>query len=369
MIDFLGGILGSDNPQKPKLELVVGGNIYTGWKAVEIFLDLETIAHYASLECAYTEKDGVKIELGEACEVKIDNELILTGYIDRTEYDIQKDAKDLRIEIRSKTADLVDCSAGYSQIKDRAADKVAGEICKPFGIDVKWESERPPKKITWKIEPMDTGFDVLKMIASECNMILTTNGAGDVIFTDAGTENVATLALGKNILTLNVVDDHTDRFSDYIVVGNNQSYRDGWIGGSETVLKKGSVRTTIKDKGIKRHRPTMMISDDVANGENTKALAEFERDRNISLGRVITTRVTTWKHAAGVWNINKRLNVQASPIIVAESWLITSVTLFLNHDDGYTTEITASPPEGFGAKMYGASPPKPSSGSSKPDWL
>lgn len=355
---------------KPVLELFVGGNIYKGWKDVEVFLDLETIAHYTSLQCAYTELDGVVINNGEACEVKIDGELVLTGYIDRTEYSAESDDWDLRVEIRSKTADLVDCSAGYSQIKDRAADKVAEEICKPFGIKVQWESERDPKQITWKIEPLDTCMDVLIMIASECNMILTTNAEGDVIFTDAGTDNLGTLSLGKEILTLSVVDDWTDRFSEYICVGDNQSYRDDWMGGKETVLKKGNVRTTIKDEAINRYRPKMLMTDDVANGQSSKELAEFERDRSISLGRVVTVRVRSWKHLTGLWDINKRLNVNAHPIIIAEDWLITSVALLLNHDDGYVAEMTLSPPEGYGSKMYGVqSPASSGGGSSTPKWI
>ncbi|UNM95662.1 hypothetical protein MMG00_10620 [Ignatzschineria rhizosphaerae] len=355
--------------KKPKVELYVGGSIYTGWKGVEIFLDLEMIAHYTSLQCAFTEDDGVIIKNGEACEVKIDDELVLTGYIDRTEYSVEADQWDLRVEIRSKTADLVDCSAGYSQIKDRSAHAVAEEVCKPFGIDVKWESEKTPKQITWKIEPMDTCFDVLMMIANECNLILTTNPEGNVVFTDAGTENIGTINLGKEILSLSVVNDWTDRFSDYICVGDNQSYRDDWLGGKETVVKKGNIRTTIKDEEINRYRPTMLMTDDVASGENTKELAEFERDRSISLGKVITTRVQSWKHLLGLWDINKRLNVNASPIIIAEDWLLTSVTLLLNHDDGYVTEMTLSPPEGFGSKMYGVQSPSKSSGSGKPGWL
>ncbi|PWD89603.1 hypothetical protein DC081_09135 [Ignatzschineria cameli] len=356
--------------KKPKVELYVGGGIYTGWKGVEIYLDLETLAHYASLQCAYTIQDGVTIQNGEECELKINGELVLTGYIDRTEHSVQGDSFDLNIEIRSKTADLVDCSAGYNQIKDRSAQAVAEEICKPFGIQVKWESQRSPKQITWKIEPADTCFDVLTMIARECNMILTTNGAGDVVFTDAGTENVGTLTLGKEILSLSVVDDWSDRFSDYICVGDNQSYRDDWIGGDETVIKKGSVRTTIKDEEINRYRPTMLMTDDVANGQNTKEMAEFERDRAISLGKEITVRVRGWYHLIGLWEINKRLNIMALPIIVAEDWLITSTTLLLNHDDGYVAELHVAPPEGYGSKMYGAAPKSDGKkGSGKVQWI
>lgn len=339
--------------KKPELSLFVGGQIYTGWKGSEIYLDLESLAHYVSLQCAYTTKDGITIQNGEACELMIDGELILTGYIDRTEHSVKGDSFDLNVEIRSKTADLVDCSAGYSQIKDRSAQAVAEEICKPFGINVKWESERPPKQITWKIEPTETCFDVLAMIACECNLILTTNGIGDVVFTDAGTENLGTLTLGKEILELSVVNDWTDRFSDYICVGDNQSYRDDWKGGKETVLKKGSVRTTIKDEEINRYRPTMLMTDDVANGQNTKEMAEFERDRAISLGKIITVRVRGWRHLSGIWDINKRLNIAAMPIIIATDWLITSTTLLLNGDDGHVAEMTLSPPEGFGSKMYG----------------
>src|SRR5699024_10878216 len=126
-----------------------------------------------------------------------------------------------------------------------------------------------------------------------------------------------------------------------------------WIGGDETVIKKGSVRTTIKDEEINRYRPTMLMTDDVANGQNTKEMAEFERDRGISLGKVITVRVRGWRHLSGLWEINKRLNVEAMPIIVAEDWLITAVTCLLSDDDGYVAELQISPPEGYGSKMYG----------------
>lgn len=358
---------------KPIIELYVGGQIYTGWKATETYLDLESLAHYASLECAYTEADGVSIKNGEKCELKIDNELVLTGYIDRLDNSVAGDSFDLSIEIRSKTADLVDCSAGYQQIQNRDAKSIAEELCKPFDITVKWDSKQEPRKITWKIEPMDTVFDVLKMIARECNLILTTNGEGEVLFTEAGTENVGTLTLGKEVLSLQYTNDWTARFSDYICCGDNQSYRDDWKGGSETVIKKGNVKTTVKDEEINRYRPTLMMTDDVANGQNTKAMAEFERDRSISMGKVITVRLRGWRNLTSLWQINQCLSVAASPVVVADDWLITSVTFILNGDDGYVVELVLSPPEGFGSQMYGdryqdeelkkgAGKPK------KPDW-
>lgn len=354
---------------KPKIELYVSGKIYTGWKSTETYLDLESLSHYTSLECAYTEKDDVTIRNGEKCELKIDNELVLTGYIDRLENSITGDSFNLHIEIRSKTADLVDCSAGYQQIQNRDAKSIAEELCKPFDITVVWDTEQEPRKITWKIEPMDTVFDVLRMIARECNLILTTNNKGEVVFTEAGTKNVGTLVLGKDLLSFKYTDDWTARFSDYICCGDNQSYRDDWIGGSQSVVKKGNVKTTVKDEEINRYRPILMMTDDVASGQNTRAMAEFERNRSISMGKVMTVRIRGWRNNDTLWQINECLDV-AVPIIFATDWLITAVTLILNEDDGYVSELTLSPPEGFGSQMYGDryQDEKPKKGAGKPDW-
>lgn len=362
----------------PKIELFTNGKIYSGFKGARITINFECLASDFELTCAYSAKNGdVQIASGFDVVIKINDQKVLTGYIDNVSHHISSDTREITVNGRSKTADLIDCSAGVLQIKNRDALSVATAICAPFGIKVIWDSKRPKTNITWKIEPGETCFEVLGKIARMNNLVLTTNADGDCVFTEPKNDDLGILTLGKELLEITTKDDHSQRFSEYICMGDSPSHKtsadgkkeDKWVnintgaGGKSTALGKGRARTTVQDRHITRHRTRIILADDNATGQNTRERAEFERDRAIGQGRTIDVKVRGWTYphydekteqtTDRIWDVNKLLTVDAGLIEVDnEKLLIVIVQLIIDDNEGFIVLMTLAPPEGYSSMMY-----------------
>ncbi len=94
--------------------LTVDEHDYAGWKSVEISAGIERQARSFDVSITW-QWPGTEISHpitpGAACEVRIGGELILTGWVFAAP--ISYDGKQITLKIsgRSKTADLIDCSA------------------------------------------------------------------------------------------------------------------------------------------------------------------------------------------------------------------------------------------------------------------
>ena len=116
------------------------GRIYEGLAEGGITRSLRDIAgdFELSLTRKWTNASEMVIKPLSACTVHIGNDLVLTGYVD--DFIPSYDAREVSwvVSGRNKTSDLVDCSAIYKtgQWTNVTLDRVARDICAPFGIDV-----------------------------------------------------------------------------------------------------------------------------------------------------------------------------------------------------------------------------------------
>src|SRR5574340_693573 len=122
--------------------LVVNGTEYGGWKEVEISAGIERQARDFTLSVTDRWPGATdiprRIKQGDVCEVYIGADKLLTGHVDATP--IRYDGKSISVGVkgRSKTADLVDCSAVHKtgQWHNAKIERIAADLAAPFGIEV-----------------------------------------------------------------------------------------------------------------------------------------------------------------------------------------------------------------------------------------
>lgn len=230
-----------------KVELYLNGAICTGWENVSITRSLEAMAGSFELGIALRPEDDVSVlKAGSAMQLKINGNTVITGYVDALRQNISGESKEISLSGRDKTADLVDCAVLHTsgQFKGQNLQQIAEVLCQPFNIQVVWQATEPKssEKIpVWQVEPGETVFDTLSKLARHKGVMVTSDVEGNLVFTDPSKDVVGELTLGDNLLTLELNDDWSQRFSLYRVLGDaeqggekgNKSSQNGKKSGAE----------------------------------------------------------------------------------------------------------------------------------------
>lgn len=330
-----------------ELLLNVNNGKHGGWLNVTVRRSLETIAD--SFELSVTNRwkdqpDPRPIAAGNACDISIDGERVITGYIDDVypNYDASQHSVD--VAGRSKTGDLVDCSFFSGEdFKGKTFDAVATTVCAPFGIDVVTAVDvGAPFAQTQKMEPGETVFEFLERLARYRALRLASTVDGALLITRTGSKYVATpLKLGDNILSASGNFSLRDRFGEYLVLGQSTGDDQNWGNAG-----KSSSEPVFDDALKGRYRPTVVMADGNITTDECKRQAEWQRNTRLGRSGGIVYTVLGWHHADGLWEPNTLVSVVDEFMAVNDERLITEVQYILD-EQGERTEIQVMRPEGF----------------------
>jgi prophage tail gpP-like protein len=199
------------------MTLLIDGERYGGWKTIHVKRGLERAA--ASFELSVSSREPWPVYTGAECQVFIDNDRVVTGWVDA--YRPGCSATDHRIEItgRSKTCDFVDSSVTLDggQLNGLTVRQIAERLAEPFGIKVVAEVEGDPVPEV-QVQQGETCFKLVERLARLQELLVTDDTEGRLVLTRAGNRETDTaLVFGVNVKEANADLDDSERFSDYIV--------------------------------------------------------------------------------------------------------------------------------------------------------
>ncbi|MGU5686645.1 phage baseplate assembly protein [Aeromonas allosaccharophila] len=334
--------------------LRVDGQIYTGWQKVRINRSLRDVAGDFELSLTRKWKDATAmvIKKGSACTVHIGSDLVLTGYVDAFFPSYDADAVEWIVQGRSKTGDLVDCSAIYKsgQWQNVALDQVARDICQPFGIKVAVECDPGAAFPRVAIEQGEACFELLDRLAKQRAILLTTNESGDLVLTQASsTEMGVSLVLGENILAARGNFSMRDRASEWIVKGS--SYGGGATWDDTPTSTIGGQKATVTDPGVTRYRPRIIIADDITTAAGASTRGQWQMQRSIGEGTQTEITVAGWRTQSmegsqgPLWRINRLCPIKDEVQLLEETWLIVTVSFSEDDKNGRVTVLGLMPKE------------------------
>lgn len=338
----------------PDVRLEVDGTLYGGWTSIAITRGLEQLA--GTFDLSVTERWPGQaaprpVNLGAACRVLVDNEPVITGYVDDVAIAYSATDHTVTISGRDKTGDLVDCCPPSTQLKGATLAALASSLAAPFGIGVvdKAGTGAVPHI---KTNPGDTVFEILEQLARAKGVLLTTDGRGQLVITRAGGDAApVALELGKNIREGKATFSMRERFSSVTVVGQS-SATSTWNGAAVSQQK-----TVVTDAGVPRHRPLVLVAEQEHQGAHERA--QWEVNVRYGKGNTATYTVYGWKAGGKLWTPNTRVSIRDAFSGLDVSWLIGSVRWTLD-DQGYRSELTIYPAEAFSPE-----PVKPKKGAGK----
>ena len=329
------------------------GRLFTGWTSVSVTRSIESVAGYFELGVNVppgTDLSG--LAPGKAFTLEIGGQIVCTGYIDSRRRQMTADSMKITVAGRDKTADLIDCAAVYSggQWKNRTLEQIARDLCAPYGVTVRWElsdKESAASFPSFTLDHSETVYEALVRASRARGVLMTSNAAGELVFSRAASTATDELVLGENLLTLDFEEDFRDRFSEYTVKGyarTNGAEGDD-IDAKSIVSRKG----TATDSDVTRYRPMIIIADSKITAKDAQARALREQRRRLAKSITFEAEIDGWTRKDGqLWMPNLLVTIDASKYAIKTTELLVSkVTLILNDQDGMKTRVSLAPREGF----------------------
>lgn len=330
----------------PEVRLMVGGKDWAGWKSYRINLGMQQLSGSFDLqltECWAGQAARREIPEGAPCSVHYDDEVLITGYIDRVAPTYNSHDHSVSVTGRDKTCDLVDCSAPATQWIGRGLADVARELCAPFGITVIDQAGANAPFKSLKPNDGETVFEMLDQAARIRGVLLITDGKGNLVITRAGQLRAHdAMILGENISQGSCNRDLTDVYSHYTLKGQSQGDDDNF--GEVT----SAVLATARDSRIKRHRPLTLIADGPLDAASARERVIWERNVRWGRSQAISYTLNSHRQSNGqIWRHNSLVTVHdAYSYLRGAERLITDLTYVLD-DQGERVEPTVMPREAF----------------------
>lgn len=362
----------SDN----EIKLYVEGKEFTSWESVTISRSIEAAAGSFSLALVddAANSQNYTIREGAECRVTIDGQTVITGYIDDVEMALSASDYSLAVSGRDKTCDLVDCSAtGKPEIRNKSLIAIARELCRPFGIAVITDDGQDaaisvrlnPKAAqsvaqkarkrkessskfageniqNFRTQPGESVIDCLERVAREKGLLITSTPNGELLFTRSGKNNSgATIQEGKNLLDGRVRTSIKDRFSEYIVNGQ-QSGAEGLSGNRWKAFKSQT-----SDPAVKRYRPLVILAENAMGAAGARRRAAWEAAVRAARATTLEVSVPEWKTETGkIWAVNEIVRVEIPTLRITREMLVCEVNFVLD-SGGRVTNLQLKRPDAF----------------------
>ncbi len=194
---------------KNRVALHVNASIYFGWLDIRVRRSIETAA--ADFAVSGTERWAgqlrpVRIFPGDECWVTIGEALVVTGPVEDVAQSYDAGRRTLTISGRSRTADLVDCSASEvpGQIFGMSIERIADWMAEPYRVEVRAEVDTGPRIPKFQVQPGESVHAAIERLARNHALIVTDDETGALVLTRAGAGRMAgRIKLGENILAAN----------------------------------------------------------------------------------------------------------------------------------------------------------------------
>lgn len=338
--------------------LRVGGREWGGWTGVKISAGIERLARDFNVQITrqWPGETGTvplqpRVKNGDAVEVLIGEDLVITGYIEATP--VRYDARGISFAIvgRSKTADLVDCSAQATQFSGRSLVQVATALAKPFGIAVV-DADAPSTGLQGiQADHGETVMEVLNKVLGQQQALAYDDPQGRLVIGGIGiTRAVTALVLGENILTCDTEKSIRDRFSEYQVSGQRAGSDSDF--GEATI---SAIRAKSADTAITRYRPSTIQQTGNATTATCGARCEFEARQRAARTDEVTYSVQGWRQGDGtLWQPNQQVIVFDPILGFNNREMVIAEVTYSQDENGTVSELRVGP-----ADAYLPEPPKP----------
>jgi len=232
------GTTAAQQPKSDDVTLLIQGKQYGGWKEVRVTRGMERAC--ADFTLTVSERYPAmpqpwRISPGDACEVHIGNDVVITGWVDAFRPSFSATEHTVQVTGRSKTCDFVDSSINVDggQFNGQTLLEIAKSLAQPYKLDIITQvgsggsvadtsgGDDPTDECSdAQVQQSETCFQMVERLARLQEFLLTDDEQGRLVLCHPGDNKASTaLVQGRNVLQANADLDQSKRFQLYVVKG------------------------------------------------------------------------------------------------------------------------------------------------------
>lgn len=331
-------------PEFAALTVRVGGATFGGWKAATVRTSIETLSGGFTIDASERWPGGETVfGPGQMVTVAIGDTPVIEGQIDAVA--CQYDAKSHTVTIsgRDRAGDLIDCSADHEPGEWQGVPllTIARELCRPFGIPVTLDGDQGKPFEFFRLTEGETVAAALERLCRHRGLLRMSDARGGLLLTRAGTARApAAIELGVNVLSASAQFDDSQRHSVYVVKG--QKAQVDLHAEAQTV----SPVARVADKGVKRHRPLIVLAEEPGDEAQYAVRAQWEANMRFGKARRASYTLAGWTAGGKLWRPNARVPVKDAFAGVEEELVIAGVDYTLD-EKGSRVALHVARPAAF----------------------
>lgn len=354
-----------------EVSLVINGRAWGGWVEVRVTRGIERMP--GDFDLMMTERwpgqtDEALPQPGNPVKVKIGDDVVITGYIDRYMPALGAHDHSIRVSGRGVCQDLVDCAAiiANQQVVGRSMLDMTKTVVAPFGIAVKQLS--PGRNLTGlqgviplqAIQLTETPYQIIEQAARWLALLIYEDADGALVLASPGIATMASGAKsGVNVQSAQVGFSVDQRYTEVrallLSIDSTLPTRPGAAPSQPgpnllvTVKDSHGMGALKRHDGSPRYRPLVVVSEQGYRTEEiTKQRAAWEVARRYGRSQAVTVVVDTWRDINGtLWTPNAMMLLDLPELHVQEDWLIAEVSFMVDPRHGRVAEITLMPIQAF----------------------
>lgn len=342
------------------LTLIVGGRMMSGWTSVRVTRGIERCPSDFDItmtELYPNEVGAFVIVPGDACQILLGSDLVMTGYVDRFVPSFDAGQHTVRVTGRGKCADLVDCDAEWpgGQISGSSVLEIARKLASPYGVSLNGDASYPISvntDVTTADPPLqqfnlmlgEKAFEIIERLCRYAGLLAYDDPAGNLFLTRAGQVSAASgFEQGVNVQSAMLEYSMDQRYSEVLAyITNVDTFSDAGDDGNQIAR--------VSDPNVSRHRRKVLISESGDSGfEVLKRRADWEVARRSGRSRRLQLSTDGWRDSAGKLYTPNTLVPLKLPGLKLEpvNWLISEVSYRRDGQRGTTCDLVIMPPEAF----------------------
>jgi prophage tail gpP-like protein len=261
-------------------------------------------------------------------------------------------ATDLRLAVsgRSRTADLVDCSAVHAagDWRNRRIDQVAADLAAAYGVEVVASSGVGAALARHTVQHGETVLDCIERAATLRGLLVTDNAAGALVLTsaDAAPDSGEVLTLGDGlVLSMRVRCSLADVYSEYRCRGQRAGNDND--NGEAAAHPYGEAL----DVGVARTRVLVLRAEGGVDTARCAERAAWEAATRAAQSVGVTATVASWRGPRGelLWTPGTLVRARDERLGVDAVLLLVDVRFSLDDQGGERADLTLAPADGFRA--------------------